>query len=80
MKLCSAPLDDVFQELQFVLDQDGSRFARLTRWLFVGAYRMLLDGMLLALRLRWRTRQYPDLGDEPFNLTREELGREWERQ
>ena len=79
MKLRSAPLDDVFQELQFALDQDGGSLARAVGWLFVRAYRWLKAAILLALGCKWRTGQqsYPESGCEPFDITPEELGREW---
>ena len=81
MKLRSAPLDDIFQELQSTLDQDSGRLARLMRRFFVGAYRSLKSAMLLALGLKWHTRQrlYPPIGHEPFNIPPEEMAREWGR-
>lgn len=70
MKLRSADLDDVWNELQFVLDDDDRRFARLTRKLFTWAYRAFRAFMLLALGLPWRSSlQFPELGLE--------LEREW---
>lgn len=54
MKLRSAPLDDVWGELTFVLDDDGRPFARITRRAFTWSYRALKAAMLDALRLSWR--------------------------
>jgi hypothetical protein len=75
VKLRSASLDEVFQELQFVLDQDSGLPARAVRWFFVRAYRGLRAAILLALSRRWRTGSLPPIGYEPFNLTPEELER-----
>ena len=54
MKLRSAGLDDVFNELQFALDDDGRGSARVLSHLFTLAYRSLRAGMLLTLRLPWK--------------------------
>jgi hypothetical protein len=79
VKLRSAPLDDIFQELQFTLNRDGGRLARFTGWLFLCAYRALKTAMLLVLTWKWRTKQppYPEPGHELFNLTPEEMAGEW---
>ena len=58
MKAKSAPLDDVFAELQITLDDDGRFVARLTRGLFTLAYRVLKLVMLSALRVNW---PFPEL-------------------
>jgi hypothetical protein len=79
VKLRSAPLDDVFNELQFACDLDGRRFARIVRRLFTCAYRVFRALMLAALRLPWNTSAtgYPEIGTEPFNLTDTELENRW---
>ena len=76
MKLRSAPLDDVWQEVQFTLDDDGRLRARIVRRVLTAAYRALKRLMLLIRRLPWRSR-YPELGNEPFNLSDAELEKEW---
>ena len=81
MKRRSAPLDDLFQELLCILDEDGSRRARCTRWAFVRAYRAHKAAILLALFRKWHSAQpYPPIGHEPFSVEPEEMAREWERQ
>jgi len=86
VRLRSAPLDDVLNELQLVLDDDGGRLARVVRRTATWAYRGPKAAMLAALRLRWRRGAgfpppagYPELGNEPFNLTDAELDAEWRR-
>jgi hypothetical protein len=56
VKLRDAPLDDVFLELQFALDEDGGRIERAVRRLFIWLYRLLKFAMLLTLRCRWGQR------------------------
>lgn len=62
MKLRSAPLDDVYQEIQFTLAFNGTRKARLLLWIFRCAYRFLHRAMLLALRIDW-----PALGQKEYS-------------
>ena len=76
MKLRSAPLDDVFQELLLTLDEDGRLSARIVRRMVIAAYRALKRLMLLIRRLPWQSR-YPEFGNEPFNLSDAELEKEW---
>ncbi len=57
MKLGDTGLDDLLNELLYVIDQDGGRLARAVRWLFVPAYRVLKGIMMVALRLPWRVRR-----------------------
>jgi hypothetical protein len=57
VKLGDTGVDNLFNELQFVLDQDGGRMARAVRWLAVRGYRILKGAILLVLRLRWRVRR-----------------------
>jgi hypothetical protein len=54
VKLRSSSLDDVFQQLQVTLDDDGGRAARLMRSTYTLAYRLLKASMLTTLRLPWR--------------------------
>jgi hypothetical protein len=74
-------LDDLFQELQLTLDQDGGRLARITRWAFIQAYRAHKAAMLLVLGWKWRSAQqpYPPIGHEPFDVEPQEIAREWSR-
>jgi hypothetical protein len=73
----SAEIGEVWDLLQITLDEDGGASARFVRRLFTIAYRALRLTMILALRLRWRRCRFPELGNEPFNLTDAELEREW---
>jgi hypothetical protein len=79
VKLRSAPLDDVFQELLFAFDADGRWLARFTRWLFVQTYRVLKSAMLLVLGWKWRIghQSYAPIGHEPFNVVPEGLVQDW---
>ena len=52
MKVRSAPLDDVHQEVQSVLRMDGRRPSRFLLFLVQSAYRSYHAAMLLLLR--WR--------------------------
>lgn len=54
MKLRSAPLDEVWQTLQFTLDDDGRRPALAVRHMVTWAYLGLRGAMLALLRLSWR--------------------------
>jgi hypothetical protein len=54
MKLRSAPLDEVWQTLQFTLDDDGRQPALAVRHMVTWAYRGLRGAMLALLRLPWR--------------------------
>jgi hypothetical protein len=54
MKLRSAPLDDVYNELDFVLRDDGGFLARALLRLCKRIYG-LFHGLMLAI-LRWRRR------------------------
>ncbi len=56
MKHRSAPLDNTFQELQFVLQPDGGPLARTLLRLFSSLYRGQCRLMLLVLRFRRGTR------------------------
>ena len=79
MKRRSAGIDEVFNELLFVLDCDGGLIARITRRIFTLVYRTLTGAMIAALRLPWADRtktRYPESCSEPFNLTDSELERE----
>jgi hypothetical protein len=79
MKLRDSGLDDLLNELLYVLDQDGGPLARAVRWLLVRTYRLLRNGILMVLRLPWHTERqpYPEPGHEPFNLPPDELERHW---
>ncbi len=81
MKRRTACLDDVHNELEFVLGEDGRRIAKLVLWLSRVFYRFHRAALLLTLRRKWRPPQfdYPPPGREPFNLTDAELERELER-
>jgi hypothetical protein len=83
MKLGDTGLDDLLNEAQFVLRDDGRwpAFAllRLLTWL----YRLPKRAIRLALRLPWRNGAlsgFPGPGEEPFNLSGTELEREWGQQ
>lgn len=53
MKLRSAPLDDVHNELLFLLDEDGGGYARVVRRLVDVFYRAHHALLLAWLRLPW---------------------------
>jgi hypothetical protein len=59
MKLRSAPLDDVFQEVQLTLDEDGGRLARAVRrsatWIY-RAHKAILLAICKFPWHRWRAR------------------------
>jgi hypothetical protein len=71
MKIRSSPLDDIYQELQFVLTADGGPFAQLILRLFTALYRWHHSAILFALRRRrWRppvSVECPPLRCDPFN-------------
>lgn len=86
MKLRSAPLDDVHQEMQFALRQDGSPLACTLLRLFAICYRAHHALLLTVLRHRWgcepagsSTIDYPTLGEEPFNASPDDIEKAWER-
>lgn len=54
VKLRSSSIDDVWLELQIVLDCDGRGSARTTRRFFAWGYRALRAAMLATIRLPWR--------------------------
>jgi hypothetical protein len=60
MKPRSASLDDVFQEVQFVLRADGSRLARALLLLVEGLYYSYNAAMVVILR--WYGRRPSRLG------------------
>ena len=82
MKVRSAPLDDVHQELQATL-RDGGWLGRTLLRLFEATYRAHRGALLLALRHRLgqcsSVPTFPALGFEPFNLRPNELGETWGR-
>ena len=55
MKRRSAPLDEIFNELMFVLEQDGGRLAKSFIWVFHCRYRCFQRIVRLALLHPWRT-------------------------
>jgi hypothetical protein len=70
MKLRSAPLDDVYGELTYLLDSRGSHYTgQVVRLL----YRGLRNLYLALVRREDRRRPFPELGHGPFNLMPEEL-------
>jgi hypothetical protein len=56
MKRRSAPIDENFNELMCLTDQDGGCLARLTRWFFSVRYRLLNRDIVRALSIRRRDR------------------------
>ena len=56
MKIRSSPVDDVYGELSFALEEDGGHVARALLALFRIAYRGLRLAMLIALQRRWYSR------------------------
>lgn len=80
MKRRSAALDDVFNELQLVLDDDGGRLARGVRRIITWGYRLHKAFLLVIGWFPWcHSEQYrfPGPGHEPFNLSDEELESAW---
>jgi len=56
VRLTSAPIDDVHNELRFVLDQDGGPLARTLLRLASFFYRIHHSLMLVVLRRHWGSR------------------------
>ena len=54
MKVSDAPLDDVVNDADFVLRDDGGKLAIGVLWLIVRLARALLRLVLATLRLPWR--------------------------
>ena len=80
MKLRTAPLDDVHQELSFVLEHHCARPAQFLLRLFRALYRIHCRLMLAALRHLGQGASvpvFPEIGREPFNLTDDELEELW---
>ena len=76
MKIRSASIDDLHNEVGFVLEGDGCRRAKLALWFCRFAYRVHHALLLTILRRPWRTDRfrYPAIGQEPFNLSLAEFG------
>jgi hypothetical protein len=79
VKLGDTGVDDLLNEAQFVLRDDGRRRALLLLRLLAALYRIVRAIIRLVLYFPWRRGAlgYPELGDAPFNLTDAELEREW---
>jgi hypothetical protein len=79
MKLSSAPLDDVFQEVQYVLEADGRLLARLVLWILFRLYWVCGWVLLTVIRWPWQnSADFPELGDEPFNADDDDLEGAWQ--
>jgi hypothetical protein len=81
VKLRTAPLDHVHDEVGYVLRSDGRPFARFLLSATNAIYRCHRTVMLGVLRLYGRYRpasKYPEIGHEPFNLSPEDLKAAWE--
>jgi hypothetical protein len=79
MKLRSAPLDDVFQEVQFTLDDDGGRLARAVRRSATWTYRLHKVILLVICKFPWRRGAltgHPEV-HELFTLSDKELEQAW---
>ncbi len=85
MKIRSAPLDDIYDELDFVLRDDGGLVALALLYFFRCVYGLHRRLMLAILRLNWRDGSrrtadvgaFPAIGEEPFNLSPAELEENW---
>jgi len=75
MKPGDTGLDDLLNEAQFVLRDDGRWPALALPWALTWLYLMPKTAISLALRFPWRgaLSGFPQAGYEPFNLTPEEL-------
>jgi hypothetical protein len=71
-------LDDLLNEAQFVLRDDGRRGALLLLRLVTRLYRIVRAIIRLILRIRWRSGALmPAPGFEPFNPSEKELESAW---
>jgi hypothetical protein len=80
MKLRSGPLDDIHQELEYVLRFDGGHLARVLLFLVNSHYR--IHGALDLAVLRWQNRRhrnyrYPEPGSEPLNADAADIAEAW---
>ena len=76
MRLSDSGLDDLLNELQYLADRDGRRSARFVRRVIIGGCRgMKAIGLLAVRHYPWRSEQSASY--EPFNITPEEMAREW---
>jgi hypothetical protein len=76
----SAQIDENWNALQYYLDDDRRLHARFLRRLLNAAYRALNRAMVLVGDVRSRRGALAELSHDPFNLTDEELEREWRTQ